>query len=197
MFKLTTTKQNRTTATTKTSPHCCSFVRDPSVTCGFPWQRANIVGGASLSWRLREMCKTSRYVSSSVTAAELSMGRRCPRHVCRHCLHRKLTCIYIFNTETEMSSLLRNLRHCLHYNVSKWHIQVQPVAKISSKWRHYRFNEACCSHMDNTGNLLKYRWNLVRSVTPYAVTNHNKSKFLFRNANSIEISCSCLLIQRL
>ena len=43
-------------------------------------------------------------------------------------------------TETEMSSLW-NFHHWLHWKLSKWQLPVQPVIKISSKWRHFRFSE--------------------------------------------------------
>ena len=45
------------------------------------------------------------------------------------------------NTETEMSSFWWNFHHWLHWKLSKWQLPVQPVIKISSKWRHFRFSE--------------------------------------------------------
>ena len=44
-------------------------------------------------------------------------------------------------TETKMSSFWRNFNHWLHWKLSFWQLPVQPVMKISSKWRHFRFSE--------------------------------------------------------
>ena len=44
------------------------------------------------------------------------------------------------STETEMSSFWWNFHHWLHWKLSKWQLPVQPVMKISSKWRHFRFS---------------------------------------------------------
>ena len=41
--------------------------------------------------------------------------------------------------ETEMSSFWWNFLRWLHWKLSKWQLPVQPVIKISSKWRHFRF----------------------------------------------------------
>ena len=49
--------------------------------------------------------------------------------------HRKLT-----DTETKMSSFWRNFHHWLHWKLSFWQLSVQPMMKISSKWRHFRFS---------------------------------------------------------
>ena len=46
------------------------------------------------------------------------------------------------NTETKMSSFWWNFHHWLHWKLSFWQLSVQPVMKISSKWRHFRFSEA-------------------------------------------------------
>ena len=43
-------------------------------------------------------------------------------------------------TETKMSSFWWNLHHWLHRKLSKWQLSVQPVMKLSSKWRHFRFS---------------------------------------------------------
>ena len=45
------------------------------------------------------------------------------------------------STETKMSSFWWNFHHWLHWKLSKWQLPVQPVIKISSKWRHFRFSE--------------------------------------------------------
>ena len=43
-------------------------------------------------------------------------------------------------TETKMSSFWWNFHHWLHWKLSFWQLSVQPVMKISSKWRHFRFS---------------------------------------------------------
>ena len=54
--------------------------------------------------------------------------------------------IWIFNvlsllfTETKMSSFWWKFHHWLHRKLSFWQLSVQPVMKISSKWRHFRFS---------------------------------------------------------
>ena len=46
-----------------------------------------------------------------------------------------------------MSSFWWNFHHWLHWKLSKWQLPVQPVMKISSKWRHFRFSvRAWMSH---------------------------------------------------
>ena len=40
-----------------------------------------------------------------------------------------------------MSSFWWNFHHWLHWKLSKWQLPVQPVIKISSKWRHFRFSD--------------------------------------------------------
>ena len=59
----------------------------------------------------------------------------------------RLRCVSDGNplTETEMSSFWWNFHHWLHWKLSKWQLPVQPVMKISSKWRHFRFSD-CNSH---------------------------------------------------
>ena len=46
----------------------------------------------------------------------------------------------VTSTETKMSSFWRNFNHWLHWKLSFWQLPVQPVMKISSKWRHFRFS---------------------------------------------------------
>ena len=48
--------------------------------------------------------------------------------------------ISVVFTETKMSSFWRNFHHWLHWKLSFWQLSVQPVMKISSKWRHFRFS---------------------------------------------------------
>ena len=49
-------------------------------------------------------------------------------------------------TETEMSSFWWNFHHWLHWKLSNWQLPVQPVMKISSKWRHFRFSGGSWDH---------------------------------------------------
>ena len=44
------------------------------------------------------------------------------------------------HTETEMLSFWWNFNHWLHRKLSFWQLSVQPVMKISSKWRHFCFS---------------------------------------------------------
>ena len=53
-------------------------------------------------------------------------------------------------TETKMSSFWRNFNHWLHWKLSFWQLPVQPVMKISSKWRHFRFSGR---HTDINGEM--------------------------------------------
>ena len=48
-----------------------------------------------------------------------------------------------------MSSFWWNFHHWLHWKLSKWQLPVQPVMKISSKWRHFRFSGKWW-HLDRT-----------------------------------------------
>ena len=50
--------------------------------------------------------------------------------------------IMVAYTETKMSSFWRNFNHWLHWKLSFWQLPVQPVMKISSKWRYFRFSVA-------------------------------------------------------
>ena len=74
-------------------------------------------------------------------------------HLCAHFCYKFLHCGMFrllhygicemgpIETETEMSSFWWNFHHWLHWKLSKWQLSVQPVMKISSKWRHFRFSE--------------------------------------------------------
>ena len=56
-------------------------------------------------------------------------------------------CLWESNaTETKMSSFWRNFHHWLHWKLSFWQLSVQPVMKISSKWRHFRFSGRINNH---------------------------------------------------
>ena len=61
---------------------------------------------------------------------------------------RQRVIIWATVTETEMS-FWWNFHHWLHWKLSFWQLSVQPVMKISSKWRHFRFSgcRSLCRHM--------------------------------------------------
>ena len=46
----------------------------------------------------------------------------------------------VVHTETEILSFWWNFNHWLHRKLSFWQLSVQPVMKISSKWRHFCFS---------------------------------------------------------
>ena len=69
---------------------------------------------------------------------------------------QKHTCPGGSNTETEMSSFWWNFHHWLHWKLSKWQLPVQPVIKISSKWRHFRFSEIQWSAVITRSNIVRY-----------------------------------------
>ena len=46
-----------------------------------------------------------------------------------------------YYTEMRMLSFWRNFHHSLQWKLSKWQLPVQPMIKISSKWRHFRFKD--------------------------------------------------------
>ena len=48
--------------------------------------------------------------------------------------------VNVWFTETKMSPFWWNFHHWLHWQLSFWQLSVQPVMKISSKWRHFRFS---------------------------------------------------------
>ena len=52
-----------------------------------------------------------------------------------------------------MSSFWRNFNHWLHWKLSFWQLPVQPVMKISSKWRHFRFSGDDCMMTSSNGNI--------------------------------------------
>ena len=65
-------------------------------------------------------------------------------------------------TETEMSSFWWNFHHWLHWKLSKWQLPVQPVMKISSKWRHFRFSDADLLHVNRSPGT-KLQWNVKQN----------------------------------
>ena len=63
-------------------------------------------------------------------------------------------------SEREMLAFWRNFYHWLHWKLSFWQLPVQPVMKISSKWRHSHFSVICIKSV--------YQWRLLRTW----VSNH-------------------------
>ena len=61
-----------------------------------------------------------------------------------------------------MSSFWRNFHHWLHWKLSFWQLSVQPVMKISSKWRHFRFSVVAI--------LSVYCVSVITSITIHCVT---------------------------
>ena len=76
------------------------------------------------------------------------------------------------DTETEMSSFWWNFHHWLHWKLSKWQLPVQPVMKISSKWRHFRFSG--CNHQSSTVREKHYH---LCIVLYYTTTLHIVAKY--------------------
>ena len=69
-------------------------------------------------------------------------------------------CVCYWIIETEMLSFLRNCRDLLHCKLSKWQSTVQPVMKMWSKQRHFRFM-ICCLWL---GYFVPSRWSPVNSL---------------------------------
>ena len=63
-----------------------------------------------------------------------------------------------------MSSFWWNFHHWLHWKLSKWQLPVQPVIKISSKWRHFRFSEG----------VKMYTYAILVSLVPLLQNSHNR-----------------------
>ena len=60
------------------------------------------------------------------------------------------------HTETKMLSFWWHFRHWLHWTLSFWQRSVQPVTKILSKWRHFRFSALVAANgliIDTTNGL--------------------------------------------
>ena len=74
-------------------------------------------------------------------------------------------------TETKMSSFWRNFNHWLHWKLSFWQLPVQPVMKISSKWRHFRFSVWWLNRMVTKGVLKQDNIDDGRFTIPDRVTH--------------------------
>ena len=104
-----------------------------------------------------------------------------------------------------MSSFWWNFHHWLHWKLSKWQLPLQPVIKISSKWRHFRFSvygytymytklSGLCQWIANrpsTGTaMVKFS---PRIRTELALENHVASLYL---VNIALIAACCLAAPR-
>ena len=89
-------------------------------------------------------CLRKTWVASPLRGEELDSHSTV---ICLTLCHTPTECVGYHNittTETKMSSFWRNFNHWLHWKLSFWQLPVQPVMKISSKWRHFRFSD-CAS----------------------------------------------------
>ena len=97
------------------------------------------VAKISSRWHFRfcDLTEASIYQSGSIYASSENTATIFLLHICPLEWRN-------ISTETKMSSLWRNFNHWLHWKLSFWQLPVQPVMKISSKWRHFRFSECRC-----------------------------------------------------
>ena len=70
-------------------------------------------------------------------------------------------------TETETYSFWWHFHHWLHLKLSKWQLPVQPLMKISSKWRHFRFSDSDASVTESPGHLLVQYWHHTKKHAEY------------------------------
>ena len=75
------------------------------------------------------------------------------------------------STETKMSSFWRNFNHWLHWKLSFWQLPVQPVMKISSKWRHFRFSVTGLCLNRNASEKIAYA-NICHTVFMFYIDRH-------------------------
>ena len=78
--------------------------------------------------------KGAPFISCNFTYMSRTLHQTRPRV---YTVPYRLSSSYI---ETKMSSFSWNFNHWLHWKFSFWQLPVQPVMKISSKWRHFRFS---------------------------------------------------------
>ena len=107
-------------------------------------------------------------------------------------------------TETKMSSFWRNFNHWLHWKLSKWQLSVQPMIKISSKWRHFCFSDWLGSNetilknigemrrclttnkydkIRNRGDFVTWKcfwcyWPFVRGIHPWPIDSPHKGPLM-------------------
>ena len=93
------------------------------------------------AWRNRKVCATSCRCAFGLIKVNI----------------KEITKARVFGTETKMSSFWRNFNHWLHWKLSFWQLPVQPVMKISSKWRHFRFS-ALYAEKWSVDLLIKGKW---------------------------------------
>ena len=90
--------------------------------------------------------------------------------------------VWLVYTETKMSSFWRNFNHWLHWKLSFWQLPLQPVMKISSKWRHFRFSvtspcistfphlsQGCCTTMHCCRSGLKIYCDIFSTVLSHCI----------------------------
>ena len=97
-------------------------------------------------------------------------------------------------TETEMSSFWWNFHHCLHWKLSKWQLPVQPVIKISSKWRHFRFSVQHYKTVSYNTLLMYIFLRLVLIYLIWVQLDHLFVKYLIGTRKSMRhttIMCHC------
>ena len=92
-------------------------------------------------------------------------------------------------TETKMSSFWWNFHHWLHWKLSFWQLSVQPVMKISSKWRHFRFSVGAVIPLPNM------TWHYTRQCNGLGMTqirycNHKRHHIPRPHGRAI---CGCPL----
>ena len=76
-----------------------------------------------------------------------------------------------------MSSFWWNFHHWLHWKLSKWQLPVQPVMKISSKWRHFRFSVCGATRPHWVNENVSQNYVMKSCVT-------NEAHHLFQNINT-------------
>ena len=79
-------------------------------------------------------------------------------------------------SETKMSSFWYNFHHWLHRKLSFWQLSVQPVMKISSKWRHFRFSV-----------VIKTRATLIVRIKAAIIHMYTRSPL-------VTVTCVCLFV---
>ena len=86
--------------------------------------------------------------------------------------------------ETKMSSFWRNFYHWLHWKLSFWQLPMQPVMKISSKWKHFRFSARLCWFNSLSNQQRKHQGCalLVRGIHRWMMDSHHKGPLMCSNS---------------
>ena len=103
---------------------------------------------------------------------------------------------FVSNTETKMSSFWRNFNHWLHWKLSFWQLPVQPVTKISSKWRHFRFSECHWNLFPSAQLTISQHW-FRQWLGAEQATSHYLNQWwpsLLTYIDGIDGSMSCHLV---